>query len=78
MSWPPKKKKLQDWRTPIPYKQLLTKMILEKKQQSRFTREEAIAMGKEFGLEVEVAEAIDTYGMSPDEALEEWDLYPYK
>ena len=51
--------------------------ILEEKQQSRFTREQAISMAKDYHLEEEVIECMDTYGMSPDEALEEWDLYPY-
>lgn len=65
-----------NWK-PIPYQELLTKKILEEKQQSRFTREQAISMAKDYHLEEDVIECMDTYGMSPDEALEEWDLYPY-
>lgn len=77
MSWLPKKKKLHDWRTPIPYKELLTKKILAKKQQSLYTREQAIKMAEPYNLQQEVTDAIDTYGLSPDEALQEWDVYPY-
>ncbi len=77
MSWLPKKKKLHDWRTPIPYKELLTKKILAKKQQSLYTREQAIKMAEPYNLQQEVTDAIDTYGLSPDEALQEWDIYPY-
>ncbi len=44
--------------------------------QSRFTRPEALAIAKEHGLEWEVIEAMKQ-GCSPDEALQEWDIYPY-
>lgn len=43
---------------------------------SRFTRDEALAIAKDFGLESEVTEAIK-HGCNPDEALQEWDIYPY-
>lgn len=62
---------------PIPYKELLTKKILAKKQQSLYTREQAIKMAEPYNLQQEVTDAIDTYGLSPDEALQEWDIYPY-
>ena len=62
---------------PIPYKELLTKKILAKKQQSVYSREQAIKMAEPYHLEQEVTDAIDTYGLSPDEALQEWDIYPY-
>ena len=62
---------------PIPYKELLTKKILAKKQQSLYSREQAIKMAEPYNLQQEVIDAIDTYGLSPDEALQEWDLYPY-
>ena len=62
---------------PIPYKELLTKKILAKKQQSVYSREQAIKMAEPYHLEQEVTDAIDTYGLSPDEALQDWDLYPY-
>ena len=61
----------------IPYKELLVKRHLEHVAASRFTREQAIEMAKPYHLEQEVTDAIDTYGLSPDEALQEWDLYPY-
>jgi hypothetical protein len=44
---------------------------------SKFTRDEALAMAKEHGLESEVATAME-YGCNPDEALQEWDIYPYQ
>lgn len=78
MSWLPKKKKLHDWRTPIPYKELLTKKILAKKQQSLYTREQAIERAKKYNLEQEVTDSIDIYGQSPDDALQDWDIYPYE
>ncbi len=43
---------------------------------SRFTRDEALAIAKDFGLEIEVTEAMK-HGCNPDEALQEWDIYPY-
>ena len=44
---------------------------------SKFTRDEALAMAKEHGSESEVATAME-YGCNPDEALQEWDIYPYQ
>ncbi len=44
---------------------------------SKFTRDEALAMAKKYGLESEVATAME-YGCNPDEALQEWDIYPYQ
>lgn len=38
------------------------------------TREEAIALASKYCLEGEVIYCMDELGMSPDEALEEWDL----
>ena len=43
---------------------------------SRFTREEAMTIARKYHLESEVARAMQ-YGFNPDEALQEWDLYPY-
>jgi len=43
---------------------------------SRFTREEALEIAKKHRLESEVATAMQ-HGCNPDEALQEWDLYPY-
>ncbi len=43
---------------------------------SRYTRVEALAIAKEHGLEWEVLKALD-HGCTPDEALQEWDIYPY-
>ena len=74
------KKLPKDWWNhlkPIPYKELLTKKILAKKQQSLYTREQAIKMAEPYNLQQEVTDAIDTYGLSPAEALQEWDIYPY-
>lgn len=42
---------------------------------SRFTREKALARAKAYGLEAEVQQAIE-HGCTPDEALQEWDIYP--
>lgn len=44
---------------------------------SKYTRPEALAIAKEYGLEYEVIKAMD-YGCSPDEALQDWDIYPYQ
>ena len=46
------------------------------KQPSRFTREEALAIAREHELDAEVLMAMKQ-GCTPDEALQEWDLYPY-
>ena len=43
---------------------------------SRFTRDEALAIAKKHNLEYEVIKAMDN-GCNPDEALQEWDIYPY-
>ena len=43
---------------------------------SRFTREEALEIARKYKLESEVAVAMK-HGCNPDEALQEWDLYPY-
>ena len=37
----------------------------------------AIEMAKPYHLEQEVTDSIDIYGQSPDDALQDWDLYPY-
>lgn len=42
-----------------------------------YTKEEALERGKAYGLEEEVATAMQ-YGLSPDEALEDWDIYPFE
>jgi len=47
------------------------------KQPSRYTRAEALARAKEYGLEWEVLKAME-HGCNPDEALQDWDIYPYK
>ena len=44
---------------------------------SKFTRDEALAIAKDFGLEWEVTEAMKQ-GYNPDEALKEWDIFPYE
>jgi len=43
---------------------------------SRYTRPEALAIARKHNLEYEVIEAMD-HGCTPDEALQEWDIYPY-
>ena len=42
-----------------------------------FTKEEALELAKEYRLEAEVRYAIEKAGLTPNEALEEWDLYPF-
>ena len=42
----------------------------------QYTKEEALQRAKEFGLEDEVATAM-AHGLTPDEALEDWDIYPF-
>lgn len=41
------------------------------------TRENAIAIARNYGLEHEVMVAME-HGLSPDEALQEWDIYSYE
>lgn len=43
---------------------------------SRYTRPEALAIARKHNLEYEVIKAMD-HGCTPDEALQEWDIYPY-
>ena len=62
----------------IPYKELLVKRHLEHVAASKFTREQAIERAKKYHLEQEVTDSIDTYGQSPDDALHDWDIYPYE
>lgn len=42
----------------------------------RYTRPEALAIARKYNLEYEVIKAMD-HGCNPDEALQEWDIYPY-
>lgn len=42
----------------------------------RYTKDEALAIAGKHHLEEEVQKAMD-YGCTPDEALQEWDIYPY-
>lgn len=42
-----------------------------------YTKEEALKRAKKFGLDWEVTEAMKN-GLSPDEALQDWDIYPYE
>ncbi len=44
---------------------------------SRFTKDEALKIARDHNLEAEVIMAMK-HGCNPDEALQEWDLYPYK
>ena len=46
-------------------------------QPSRFTREEALAIARKYKLEFEVLTAME-HGCTPDEALQEWDIFPYE
>ena len=62
---------------PIPFKELRIRLHQQHVAASRFTREQAIEMAKPYHLEQEVTDSIDIYGQSPDEALQDWDLYPY-
>lgn len=43
---------------------------------SRYTRSEALAIARKHNLEYEVIKAMD-HGCNPDEALQEWDIYPF-
>ena len=45
-------------------------------QLSRHTKEEALAIAKEHELDAEVLLAMKQ-GCNPDEALQEWDIFPY-
>lgn len=43
---------------------------------TRFTKEEVIEIARTHNLENEVLQAL-RHGLTPDEALQEWDIYPY-
>ena len=43
---------------------------------SRFTKEEALKIARDHNLETEVIMAMK-HGCNPDEALQDWDIYPY-
>jgi hypothetical protein len=40
------------------------------------TKEEALQIAQNYGLEEEVMEGM-AHGCTPDEALQDWDIYPY-
>ncbi len=42
---------------------------------SRYTRPEALAIAKKYNLEYEIIKAMD-HRCTPDEALQEWDIFP--
>ena len=42
---------------------------------SYYTKEEALSIAGKYGLRTEVLEAMK-HGLSPDEALEDWDILP--
>lgn len=42
---------------------------------SRYTKDEALDIAKKYKLEAEVAMAMQE-GCNPDEALQDWDIYP--
>jgi hypothetical protein len=42
----------------------------------RFTKEEAVKIARKYNLEEEVIMAMNN-GYNPDEALQDWDIYPY-
>lgn len=56
--------------------QKLYQIIANKKQYNRFSKEDAIEIAALYHLEEEIRIAIDKYGLSPDDALKEWDCYP--
>ena len=43
---------------------------------SKFTKDDALRIARKYKLEAEVTTAMD-HGCNPDEALQEWDIYPY-
>ena len=44
---------------------------------SKFTKDEALEIAKKYNLEQEVIKAME-HGCTPDEALQEWDIFPYE
>ena len=44
---------------------------------SEYTREQAIELARKHGLEKEILMAME-HGCTPDEALLEWDIFPYQ
>ena len=51
-------------------------LALRNNSMKHYTKEEALERAKEFGLYDEVATAMG-FGLSPNEALQDWDIYPY-
>ena len=43
---------------------------------SRFTKEEALKIARDHNMETEVIMSMKQ-GCNPDEALQDWDIYPY-
>lgn len=43
---------------------------------SHFTKKEVLQIARDYKLEAEIIEAMK-HGCTPDEALQEWDIYPY-
>lgn len=43
---------------------------------AKFNRETALKRAKEYGFEEEVLMAM-RHGLTPGEALQDWDIYPY-
>ena len=50
---------------------------MRRRPHSRHSREQAMAIARKYGLEREVEAAL-RQGCTPDEALQEWDIYPYQ
>ena len=44
----------------------------------QFSKEEALELAKKYHLEAEVRYAIEKAGLTPNDALEDWDLYPFE
>ena len=42
-----------------------------------YSKEEALKHARKYNLEWEVNEAMK-HGLTPDEALQDWDIYPYE
>lgn len=47
---------------------------IRRRAKGGITLDEAVAMAAQYGLQDEVRAAVEVYGLSPREALQEWDI----
>lgn len=50
--------------------------FIKTKHTTKYTKEQALEIARKYKLEKEVLAAMK-FGFNPDEALQDWDLFPY-